>query len=135
MKGIIPSVQSTANTLLLSCDEIIHSPCKRLIRNPEQLAQLAHFYVYLDLSGNDVMDWILKQIYYGHKGALIDYNGNEIDRSKWFVEELFAEEPEDWLDKFMLGAKVTRTHRLQQRCVNRVMAMYFALDIHLASYG
>jgi hypothetical protein len=120
------------NKPLPICNETIFSPGKRLIKNPSRLAQLAEFYKNLDLSGDDTMDWILEQIYVGHNGTLIDFNGYEIDKAKWFVEELFAEEPRRWINDFKPRATKTAKQRLQEKCVNRVMAMYFARDIYLA---
>lgn len=120
------------NKPLPICNETICSPGKRLIKNPSRLAQLAEFYKNLDLSDDDTMDWILEQIYDGHQGALIDFNGYEIDKDKWFVEELFSEEPRKWLKDFKLRATQTKRLRLQERCVGRVMAMYLARDIYLS---
>ena len=120
------------NKPLSICVETIRSPGKRLIKNPSRLSQLAEFYASLGLSGDDTMDWILEQIYDGHHGTLIDFNGYEIDKSKWFVDELFGEEPRRWLNDFKLRATKTARQRLQEKCVNRVMAMCFARDIYLA---
>lgn len=131
MKGTIPAA-FIADHILPVCTETICSPSKRIIKNPRRLSQLAQFYVSLDLSGDDTMDWILEQVYEGHTGVLIDYNGNEIDKSHWFVEELFGEEPRRWLNAFKLMADMPMQQRLHENCVNRVMAMYFARDIHLS---
>lgn len=120
------------NEPLPICNETIMSPSKRMIKNPSRLSQLAAFYASLGLSGDDTMDWILEQIYDGHQGTLIDFNSYQIDKAKWFVEELFGEEPRRWINDFKRRAKKAARQRLQEKCVNRVMAMYFARDIYLS---
>lgn len=132
MKGKQNFYLTTPTTRTTVCRETIRSPSKRFIKNPAWLAELAQFYVDLNLSGDDTVDWILEQIYHGHDGELIDYNGHLIDKDKWFVEDEFGGEARRWVNAFKQRASSPQSNRLHEKCVNRVMAMYFARDIHLA---
>lgn len=110
--------------------EII-SPRKRKLKHPDFNQELAQFYKALGLSGDDTIDWILEQIYEGSDGPLIDFNSYEIKRSEWMVHEEFSDEARRWINAYKLLANCKSEHRLQERCVMRVMAMSFARDIYL----
>lgn len=145
MKGITltddihtPLQIATTEETLPIYDEPIKSPSKRAIRNPARLSKLARLYVNPTMreanivSGDDIMDWIVEQIEDGHTGPLIDFNRNEIDKSRWHYVDLFGEEPRSWLDEFKGQATIPLGQRLHKRLVSRVMAIYFAMGIYNA---
>ncbi|WP_193169968.1 hypothetical protein [Nisaea nitritireducens] len=95
----------------------------RVIRRPLFNQGLARFYVALNLSGDDTIDWILDELYMRLERDVIDRNGNLVDLEDVHIEELFGQDPRRYVNAHKQRASGTARQRLHESCVPRVTWM------------
>lgn len=107
----------------------------RIIRQPSFNQDLARFYVGLGLSGDDTIDWILKQCYPDLRDErlrdvrVIDRDGTDVDFDQVHIEEMFGEEPRRYVNAYKRRAdRPLSRQRLHEPCVDRVTWMDVARE-------
>ena len=116
----------------------------RKLRDPIYNSQFATFLVWLDLSGEQTLIWILDQLYEQHEGRFrnglgMDEKVQELNENadlEWIFEQDPAEDfgtgdPRRWINDYKKNADNVSPQKLHYSLVRRVMWIEAAILIYL----
>lgn len=115
-------------------DTDVWSESKAMLRNPEYIHYLAHFYQSLNLSGEQTLNWIIMEICHRNDGDFFDYDRLFIDLEKVNISDAFGRDPRRSVNHFLSAATSPPSRLLQKRVVKRAMWFCLAHKSYLARF-
>ena len=110
--------------------DILADPVNEM-KDPNYIHEMACFYVWLGLSGDMTLDWVIDQICLHHKGCLFDPRGKEVDLDKREPESSFGADTRRTINSFKKWADEQPKQSLHRCLSERIMWLDFALVIYL----
>lgn len=93
--------------------------------------QMSQFYRWLDLSGDETVNWICDQLYCHHEGRLIGPRGAELTLDQLRPETHFGQDTRRTINRYKSTEFYKRTRGLTPQKLPRVLLMDFALQVYL----
>lgn len=114
-----------------SCDHC--APDKFVLRSTNNIRTVAEFLVSLDMSGDEIADWIPYVITKVHRGKLYDHEGeaqNLRGNARVFENYLPNEDLKSCINRFKRFTTEQRKRRLRPEAIEVITAIGWAAAIH-----
>lgn len=124
---------NTRNEKRTTCHCDHYLPLLSILQSTAFNLNLAAFYDQLGLSGDEIVDFVLDELYFRNDGELFDHERIfvDIEAPEYTPDKVFGKSPRRSVKRYLVRARSNYSYRLQRRIFPMVMLMHFAKEIYL----